>query len=113
MYSGLPLAKSLVRPGCECPRKDTDSFGFMRAVRVGASVEDSCYDAFSNEARRRRFGTPPVGKWAMFLHRGWVSDFTNQAEIVIRMKQPMLVSVYVIMAVTFPITPFICVYFAL
>ena len=94
MYSGKPLAKHSLHPECLCPREYTDSFGFMYRQRKIISANQLCYKAIQRKVPTyKRFS----GKWEIFTNSSWISDFTEEAEITIRMPPSMVVSTHCIM----------------
>ena len=95
MYSGKPLAQHSVHPECLCPREYTDSFGFMhRQNRRRVPREHLCYKAIQlTDPTYKRFS----GKWNIFTDSYWISDFTENAEITIKMPPSFVVSICCIM----------------
>lgn len=104
IQTGQPLLVHRVRPSCECARNATDSFNLMASDRIGTTVDKLdglCYDACSYHnplcydsllaGSKPRYGGIDQSKWAILDNVGWISDFTDQAEIVISTSQPMLV----------------------
>ena len=93
MYSGKPLAKHSLHPECLCPREYTDSFGFMYRQRKEISANQLCYKAIQRKVPTyKRFS----GKWEIFTNSTWISDFTEEAEITVKMPPSTVVSIYCI-----------------
>ena len=91
MYSKRPLAQHSVHPECLCPRDYTDSFGFMYHRRSEISEDQLCYKAIQlTVPTYKRFS----GKWNIFTDSYWISDFTENAEITIKMPPSWVVSIY-------------------
>ena len=94
MYSKKPLAQHSLHPECLCPRKYTDSFGFMYHQKRAISEDQLCYKAIQlTDPTYKRFS----GKWNIFTNSSWTSDFTEEAEITIKMPPSVAVSVYCVM----------------
>ena len=78
----------------QCPRYYGDSFALMKAARSNVSVPiNRCYQLFKNKDSPEQYCEKPLGKWGIFMDEGWLSDFTNQTVIDIKLSQPMLVRV--------------------
>lgn len=91
---GQSLLAHRVSPSCHCAREAIDSFNLIASIQLQWTVGDSrCYDAFApiSAVAEYRYVGKVQSKWAMFNDDGWMSDFTDEAEIVISTSQPMLV----------------------
>ena len=96
MYSDKPLAQHSLHPECLCPREYTDSFGFMYRQKEGIAEDQMCYKAIQRKVPTyKRFS----GKWDIFSNSSWISDFTEEAEITIKMLPSTVVSIYCITSV--------------
>ena len=90
-YPHLKVPDSLVRPDCECPRPYMDTANLIRKQQTLEAVPDQlCYGA-QNTAVPRYLGEYQ-GKWAIFSPGGWVSDYVDEAEIVLTLPGKMLVN---------------------
>jgi len=93
MYSGSPLALYRIRPECECPRHYSDTLNFIG----GDENQFDCVDPYQNSTSRFGTETPSGatsnGKLSIFNSNGWVSDYTDEAEITISFNRPMLVRI--------------------
>lgn len=89
-----PPAKHLLEPDCECARNYFDSFNLLSASKKldGVIRSSTCHTGFTNDFTTNRYSDVYKGKWAIFTPDGWISDITNEAEIVITFSQLMLVS---------------------
>ncbi|XP_067931129.1 hepatocyte growth factor receptor-like [Watersipora subatra] len=86
MYSGKPLVKYTVLPECGCPSKYFDTFGLATQ-----GYSQKCQNGFGSSVMRY---DNYVGIWGAFFYDGWISDFTDKAEL--RIKLPQQMSTYAI-----------------
>ncbi|XP_067931128.1 uncharacterized protein [Watersipora subatra] len=91
MFSGEPLAKYLYLPECRCPSEYFDTFGLVKDPFYPNTCVDGSQISFLPRLERY---SDYNGKWGAFEGSGWISDFTDEAELLVKLPQQM--SVYAI-----------------
>ncbi|XP_067948281.1 uncharacterized protein [Watersipora subatra] len=94
MHVKKEAPKPLLSPDCECPSWSTDSYGLISEAQGLYPDEQHCYSIINRTRslppQPRYFGSAD-GRWAVFTPEGWMSDYTETTEILIKFSQPMLI----------------------
>ena len=82
--------ENIILPECKCPRPFVDALTMIESYKSPQPVPDNlCYGPL-NTTTSRYTGTYQ-GKWTIFTSSGWMSDFVDEATIIITTTQSMLV----------------------
>ena len=98
-------AKNLLQPECTCSRDSIDSFNILRTA-----YEETESSSVGQCGSIPRYSPADHSQWSIFTSNGWVSDFTNRAEVRIQISQDMLVSFRFRLVTFFSFSPIIILY---